>query len=150
MGEWADAAFLRLQGQEGKEHAVIQQNAEIRHQIRTNAPHVWKSLVSELKQEIDDFSKKRPDYLEIDDNSDYSDPFVTVMSPRISVEVSLDQRPAVVYSVNRRRPDQDDKLEGQGAYKFGVLDDGQVWLLDDERKGRAISEVKRHILNYLI
>jgi hypothetical protein len=151
MGEWADAAFIRLKEQEGKDHATHQQWAEMGYQIRTQAPFLWKSLVGQIKSEIEDFSKKRPDYLEFEDYSDgYSDQHIVLMSPRIAIEVAFEERPAITYTVHHRQPDGNDQRQGQGAYTFGVLEGGKVWFLDDQQKGRQVSEVKRNILNYLL
>jgi len=156
MGEWADGAFVRLQEQEGKDHAALQSAAEIRHQVRTEAPYLWKSVAKEIKQEISDFYKKRPDYLEIEDNSDYDDPpHIVLRSPAIKIQVFLDERPAINYEVYRRRPDREDKLDLEGTFRIGIHPTGphgrgQIWLLDDQDRPRTPSDVKRLILNNLL
>ena len=151
MGEWADGAFERLREQEGARHTQLQQTAEIRYQIRTNAPHLWKSVVREIRQEIADFHKKRPDYLEIDDQSEGShEQYITLTSPAIIVQVVLDERPGITYTQSRRRPDGDDRLDYQGAYTFSVQPDHKVWLLDERDKPCTIADVKRTILKLLL
>lgn len=145
MGEWANVAFERLQKIEGANHEHMQRAAQIRAQILANAPHLWKDIVGVFRDEIEDFSSKRPNYLSMEIQGG----FVTLDSPQMYIEVTFDsQSPRLTYEVWKRRRSGNERM-GQGSYTFRIYE-GDVWPFDNKEKLRSTSEVAENILDWLI
>jgi hypothetical protein len=131
MGDWAKRAFERMKDAEGDEHLRIQHELMVRHQIGIEAPDRWLELRNALKDEIQDFSNLRPDYLTIHESED-----VLLNSPNREIKVSFSrEHPKISYAVEERRsPSPGPTLPNLGTFSFRRKDE-KVWPVLDAGKG---------------
>ena len=150
MGDWADSALSRLRDKEGDEYEKNRDRALKRRQVFSDAPFVWSRLHSKLKEEIDDFSQTRPDYL----TSLPVAEGVVLDSPESSIRVVFNpDTPRITYKVQFKPqgPTVAAQYPIEGAYSFHVNDrDDDVWLYDQQNVPRSTDDVAETILDHLI
>lgn len=153
MGEWAEQAFTRLRSYEGAEHERKQHYALTRHQIMGNAPQIWARLASMIKEEVDDFGERRPDYLRVVDFSFMEDdPQVQVISPIRFLHLQFDSNsPRLTYKVTETRGSGGVKEEvANGQFTFAVGADDDVWLIDNATALQvSLTDAMEKLLNYI-
>ena len=149
MGEWAKAAFKRLQEREGKSHDENQQRALDRQQILATAPDLWEQLTDGILEEVSDFESMRPDILKAQDERQTDLPRLSVTTPVRTLFLSFNRGiPKISYHVSQPQGYSLEALQiVKGDFTFRV---GPVGVyLDRAGAQTAIPVAVRYLLDNL-
>jgi hypothetical protein len=150
MGNWADEAFERLKSKEGATHDQSQIQAMNRQQVLAEAPILWKMLLSVINSEVAGFSARRPGYLKVFSADMLEGPTLTVKAPDMEFGLTFDQFvPRITSEVISTKDPVREDVVGRGVFKFGVQN-GQVWLFDDNQRPTTVEKLAVSLLNLLI
>jgi hypothetical protein len=147
MGDWAEEAYKRFQDGAGDQRRREELELQRAVQINAKMGPLWKEFVETVRNNVDNFNRRaQRGFFQLGAATEGE---FYINAPKLSVVVTLsfDAR-SISYAYMRQTPTET-VSEGGGRFEF-ILDDGEVWMVDDGRNRVTAKDAAATVLNKLV